>query len=327
LSSPNKLEYGRAHGGGEERRFLRRSQNRAAIPDLRSGNHHRHFRRAYQPLVVSGQYIIPSSRLNPTARNIANFYDLPNTAGAADDTGNYFTTGPEWDHYYNHIFRVDHNFSEKNRMFVRGDVTGRDQNFGYLFNGANGDNLLQHNRGAAIDDVYTITPQFLLNVRYSYTRFLYFQHPLQLGMDLPSLGFSPQFVAQAKSEGPLGYRLPVINISGYSPLSVAQGSAVNPNEQHYDTHDLGVNFTRVVRAHNMRFGLGYRVNRQDNYNLGSASGTFSFDTTYTRGPNDTSAGAPWGKAWPPSFSGCLALVSNQRLHGRTIDRFGPLFSG
>ncbi|HEY3840586.1 MAG TPA: carboxypeptidase-like regulatory domain-containing protein [Bryobacteraceae bacterium] len=172
--------------------------------------------------------IIPTSRINPTARNIANFYSAPNTLGAADDSDNYFTTGPEWDHYYNHIFRIDHNFSEKNRMFVRGDVTGRDQNFGYLFNGADGDNLLQHNRGAAIDDVYIISPQFLLNTRYSYTRFLYFQHPLQLGMDLTALGFSPQFVQQAEAQGPLGYRLPIINISGYAALSVSQGSAVNP---------------------------------------------------------------------------------------------------
>jgi hypothetical protein len=46
----------------------------------------------------------------------------------------------------------------------------------------------------------------------------------------------------------------------------------------------------------MRFGLGYRVNRQNNYNVGSAPGTFTFDTTYTRGPNDTSAGAPMGQS-------------------------------
>lgn len=236
--------------------------------------------------------IIPLSRFNPTARNISNFWDLPNAAGAADDSNDWFSTGPEWDHYYNHIFRVDHNFSERNRIFVRGDATGRHQQFGVQFGGADGDDLIQWNRGAAIDDVYTISPEFLVNTRYSYTRFLYFQHPLQLGMDLAALGFSPQFVALAQDQGPLGYRLPVINVSGYGSLS----TTANPNELHYDTHDMAVNFTRIIHAHTARFGVGYRVNRQDNYSMTNASGTFTFDTTWTRGPSDTSAGAPMGQS-------------------------------
>jgi len=235
--------------------------------------------------------IIPQSRLNATARNVANFWDLPNQPGAADDSDNWFSTGPEWDHYYNHIFRVDQNFSERNRLFVRGDATSRIQELDYHFNGADGSHLTQFNRGAAIDDVYIISPQFIVNTRYSFTRFLWLQTPMQVGMDLLGLGFSQQFVNQILQQGPSAERLPSMTVTGYGPLS----TTANFNHQAFNTHDLGVNFTRIVHAHTVRFGVAYRVYQTNSVNLGASSGTFTFANNYTRGPADTSAGAPMGQ--------------------------------
>lgn len=235
--------------------------------------------------------IIPLNRLNPTARNIANFWDAPNQQGAADDTDNWFSTGPEWDHYYNHIFRVDQNFSEKNRVFVRGDATKRYQEFDYHFNGADGSHLVQYNRGIGIDDVYIISPAFVVNARYSYTGFLWLQTPMQVGMDLAGLGFSQSFVNQIGQQGPLALRLPSITVTGYGPLS----TTANLNHQHFNTNDMAVNFTKIAHAHTMKFGAGYRIYQTNSVNLGASSGTFTFGSNYTRGPLDTSAGAPMGQ--------------------------------
>ena len=252
--------------------------------------------------------IIPASRINPTARNIANYWTPPTQPGAADDSDNYFSTGPEWDHYYNYIFRIDQNFGEKHRLFVRADFTRRYQEFDVRFNGAEGSHLVQYNRAAAIDDVYIINPQFIMNTRYSFTGFLWLQTPLQVGTDLSALGFSRGFVNQIESQGPLADRLPSLTVTGYGPLS----TTANLNHQHFNTHDMAENFTKVFHAHTTRFGVAYRVYQQNSVNLGASSGTFTFATNYTRGPLDSSAGAPMGQTMASSLlgiptSGSLAL--------------------
>ena len=72
-----------------------------------------------QPLAGN---IIPSSRINPVARKIADLWDPPNQPGTIDGRDNWTTPGPEWDKYYNHVFRIDHNLSDKQRFFVRGNL-------------------------------------------------------------------------------------------------------------------------------------------------------------------------------------------------------------
>lgn len=234
--------------------------------------------------------MIPAARINPTARNIANYWDAPNQQGAADDTDNWFSTGPEWDHYYTHIFRVDQNFSAKHRMFMRGNVSRRIQEYDYRFHGANGTFWVLYNRAAAIDDVYIISPQFIVNTRYSFNRFLRYVTPVAVGTDLSGLGFSRNYVDQVASQGPLAMTLPTIKVNGYGAL----GTSGNRRE-HFNTHDMAESFTRVLHAHTARFGVQYRVYQTNSERTGTASGTFTFGTNWTRGPLDTSAGAPMGQ--------------------------------
>jgi outer membrane receptor protein involved in Fe transport len=68
------------------------------------------------------------------------------------------------------------------------------------------------------------------------------------------------------------------------------------NFRYNDIHDLAANLTRMVRSHTMRFGAGFRDYRENAFNFGQSSGAFSFGTTWTRGPLDTSPGAPMGQS-------------------------------
>lgn len=241
--------------------------------------------------------VIPANRLNATARKIAGYWDPPNQTGTADGTGNWGTVGPEWDRYFNHIFRVDHNFSQKHRVFWRGNGSKRKQQHDARFNEGCGTYLLLYTRGLAFDDVYIFNPQFLVNTRYSYTRYSANQLPLQIGTDLLGVGFSKTFVDQIRPFGPLAVRLPRITVSGYGSLGVGpSNNDVTYFNEHNDTHDFAVNFTRVLHAHTIRFGTAYRVLRENMYNLGQSSGSFTFSTNWTRGPFHNSVAAPMGQS-------------------------------
>ncbi|MEJ7607281.1 MAG: hypothetical protein WKF37_13700 [Bryobacteraceae bacterium] len=63
--------------------------------------------------------IIPPNRIDPVARNILTYYAQPNTAGTREGRNNYTQNNKDLEDYYVHFGRVDHAFSENNRMYVR----------------------------------------------------------------------------------------------------------------------------------------------------------------------------------------------------------------
>ncbi len=240
-----------------------------------------------QPLAGN---IIPANLINPAARKIADLWDLSNQAGTIDGTNNYTKAKNAHDVYYNHIVRIDHNLSNAQRFFARVNVTEMDRDENFRHNMAVGNKYLRWNRGAAIDHVYTLSPQFFVNTRYSYTRFIESVPSLQYGWDLAGLGFSSTFINQIKQVDPRLLRLPRIQVSGHSDLS-AQGDAPRYN----DTHDVAANLTTIARAHTLRYGVAYRVYRENAYSRDYASGSLAFGTSWTRGPLDTSPSAPMGQ--------------------------------
>src|SRR5262249_22825509 len=62
------------------------------------------------------------------------------------------------------------------------------------------------------------------------------------------------------------------------------------------SHDTAANFIPLVRSHTLRFGVGYRVYRENLLSPGQSAGQMNFGTEWTRGPLDTSAAAPMGQS-------------------------------
>ncbi|MEK7403469.1 MAG: TonB-dependent receptor [Acidobacteriota bacterium] len=234
--------------------------------------------------------VIPANLINPVARKIAALWDLPNQTGTRDGVNNYRKAKNALDIYYNHIVRIDHNVSAKQRFFARGNVTEMDRDENIRHNGAWGNKFLRWNRGLAFDHVYVFSPQFFLNTRYSFTRFIEGTPPLQGGWDLAGMGFSSTFINQINQVDPRGLKLPRIEVSGYHNLAEQ-----DIDRRHDDIHDVAANLTTMVHSHTMRYGVGYRVRRENNFNLDQSSGRFDFGTTWTRGPLDTSPSAPMGQ--------------------------------
>jgi hypothetical protein len=170
-------------------------------------------------------------------------------------------------------------------MFTEMD---RDENLRH--NLAFGNKYLRWNRGAGFDHVYVVSPKLFINTRYSYARFIENVPPLQNGWDLAGLGFSPQYINQINAVDPRAIRLPRIQVGGYSELSTATNAPF-----HNDTHDAATNLTTISGAHTLRYGAAFRTYRENRYDFGHSSGSFAFGTNWTRGPLDTSPGAPMGQ--------------------------------
>src|SRR4051794_10991615 len=237
--------------------------------------------------------MIPANRINPVSANIASLWDSPNQPGTVDGTNNYTKGKNAQDTYWNHIVRLDHNFSDKQRLYVRTNFTSLQRPENIRHNSAVGDNFFRYNRGFAVDDVYTISPRFFVNARYTLTRFITGNDTYQEDFDLAALGFSSTYINQINAVDPRYYKLPNINVSGYSSL----GGVSSKNSAVTDIHEAAVNFTSMLGAHALRYGFVYRVYRRNNFNLGNSAGNFNFDTTWTRGPLNNSASAPMGQSF------------------------------
>jgi hypothetical protein len=235
--------------------------------------------------------IIPANRIDPVAKKILAYFPLPNQPGTADGRQNYFTTQKIDRSNRNFLARVDHNFNENHRLFVR-----YTQNYQYdttvqFEGGATGTIAEQPGRGIAVDDVYTFSPTLVLNLRYSVSHQTPVAGRLTNGFDLLSLGFPQSLVNEINAKNnPAGISFPSININGYTSIGQDGGA-----ERSIYYHVFGGTVTKVIGNHSLKIGGEYRLQRENGFSFGNVAPTFTFGEAYTRGPLDNSPIAPIGQ--------------------------------
>ncbi len=233
--------------------------------------------------------IIPSNRIDPIAKNILALYPLPNQAGTTDGRNNYFTSGRTTEDYWTTIGRFDHAFSEKDRMFIRGnrDFWLEDKNHNFLYDATskniNGIYLNRINRAIALDEVHMFTASLVLQFRYGFTAQEFPERRVSQGFDITSLGFSPAFAALFPKD-----KAAVPNISVGS-LSALSGSESGDGTATSLSHAVSGNFTWMKGNHNVRFGPDFRVYRVfSDRHSGDDAPILSFSSLWGTGPLDNS---------------------------------------
>ena len=230
--------------------------------------------------------IIPASRIDPSAKNILKYYPAPNQAGTADFLNNYARTRQDSQDLYQPVARVDHNFSEKYRLFGRYSHSNFYGHFDKLIADSNvrGRRRRRPHRGVALDNVVVLNPQMVLDLRYGFTWFQEYQSFDNMGWNLKEFGLPDWLINQLD---PRGISFPVIDVSGMLQLGNDGGFA-----QKYYTHSLlaVTNWTKSV--HGIKWGFDGRLMMENSKNYGNVSPSYSFANTYTRGPLDNSPGAP-----------------------------------
>ena len=236
-----------------------------------------------QPLAGN---VIPANRLNPVALNYLQYWPLPNQPGGADGANNYFATAAQKDNFNSYIGRLDYNVSARHKLFFAVRHNMRNSFEQSFFNNiARGRNFLRDAWGLMLDDVYTLTPTTVLNVRLNWTRFREERRLLSAGMDITALGF-PAWLAAAS---PLRV-LPRIDIDRFAQLSDS-----NHNVTPLDVYHLFPSLANVVNRHSLKFGADLRLSRESNYSPSNSAGRYQFATNWTRGPLDSASSAPLGQ--------------------------------
>ena len=95
-----------------------------------------------------------------------------------------------------HVVRVDHAFSESNRVFLRvHNDDWMNTKIDYYPNGLNRVVLGRSNKGIALDNVQVVSPTMVLNLRYGITYQDFPENRITRGYDLSKLGFSQQLTS------------------------------------------------------------------------------------------------------------------------------------
>lgn len=239
-----------------------------------------------QPLAGN---IIPASRIHPVAKQLVDYWPLPNVAGTADGLNNYYRPRRSSDKFGSYNGRVDHNMTERYRIFGRYYKTSQVWTGGarVFDNPVTGALLHRDSQGGGLDQVYTFSPAVLLNVRYSFARYIQYNQPYSFGFDLTTLGL-PASLQSALD--PAAMQFPNITADSYQALG-----AGNNNRNITNYHVIAGDITWTKGTHSLRFGAEQRIYREHNYNFAGGAPTFDFGAAWTRGPLDTSPAAPIGQ--------------------------------
>jgi len=219
--------------------------------------------------------LIPTSRLSNVARNILNLYPTPQRSGIVNNLDSVASSSDD-DRQYS--VRLDHNFSDRSRLFGRYSNLTNDHyepNFWNSVSSPGGYNQFIRSHVFVLDQINTLSPTMVLNFRYGFARQRNFRDPYSLGTDLRSLGFSDLYASQVQEN-----YLPTISINGFSGNN--EGS--NQRFTRY-SHNVAAALSWVHNAHTVKFGYDGRVFLDHNSTLSNPAGGYSFGTNFTNGPN------------------------------------------
>ena len=236
--------------------------------------------------------IIPANRISAVARAIMDFYPLPNQPGTSDGANNFTNpTAVAFETYYTATTRVDHNLSDRHRIYGRfsWDFWEEEKNDRFD-NLATGIFLNRKNRVFAIDDAYTIKNNLLMNVRGGFTRQLFPERRRSQGFDLASLGFADSLVSLVPAASATFPNIGFDNYEDFGTWESGDGFFTT------DVYNVTGSVIWLVGNHNMKFGTEYRRYVEHSSRFPTAvSPTIAFGTNWTRGPLDNSATAPRGQ--------------------------------
>ena len=239
--------------------------------------------------------IIPPSRISSIAKNYLQYYVLPNQLGNPNGQANYLSNSDgERNSFYNVIGRLDVSLSDRHKFFFVARHNLRTGNGGNAFGKPVNDNptatvgLKRLNWGYTVDDVYTISPTFLMNTRLNWTRFVEPRRNFSLGYDSASLGLPAYLSAAAPRK-----ILPKVSFS--SSTSFTNLGDTGGVEFPFDTFQIFESLTKIQGKHSLKFGMDLRQQRESQIDYGFSNGSFVFGNSWTNGPLDNSAGAPIGQ--------------------------------
>jgi hypothetical protein len=227
--------------------------------------------------------IIPATRFDPVALNLLKLYPAPNVTGdPVTGANNLNLSFHDLIMQKGFVARIDHRFNDNHSVFLR--YFWRHQT-----NPSRGNlkdmvtESIEHRNafGLGFGDTYVFSPTTLLNFHVGVSRYWDPTVAADLGYDMSQLGLPASFTRALVVQA-----IPEVIITNYQSLSNTTKSSTTAE----DIYTVGGALTKVVGRHNLRIGGEARVMRSYVGTEGvDAAGAFSFDSTFTQGPNPQAA--------------------------------------
>jgi len=234
---------------------------------------------------------IPASQLNAIAQKYLQFYPSPivTSLTRADGIQNFANTSNTVDGYTNEFGRMDLNLGMRTRTYFNVRHTDYSQTKNNYFNNiSTGSNLSRSNDGGSVDEVITLSPTNVLDIRANFTR-MYEDH------SAPSAGFDPtSFGFPAYLSGNSQYlQLPYITFAtnSFNPLGM-NGANLLPSQsaQVYTT------WVAIRGAHQIKVGADFRQYRLNYMTFGNSTGNMAFTAnTWVRSASNASSAVATGQ--------------------------------
>jgi hypothetical protein len=275
---------------------------------------------------------IPSNRIDRVAAAYAAYYPLPNRPGTVS---NYFTNQLRPYDYNGGMGRVDHNFTDTNRLYVTTYWNKRQEDRynwaqdaanatdGGVINGFEITKGFDYRTNTGTTGGYTsaLRSNLLLDVRGSWSRFGEYRDPSS-EFDPAQLGFASSAVSAMN-----GFKyLPLMTLGAFSTtnenstiasLGSRRSDFGDGFNRPLNTYSFAPTVTRVWGDHTPRAGYDLRIQEWAITNNGFPGGRFQFNGAYTRA-NNTAATNDRAQSWaqfllglPTSTTGAVATPGTQ----------------
>ena len=264
--------------------------------------------------------VIPQNQLSPIALAYLKYYDSPNIVPTrADGFQNYGSNAVTTDNYNNQMGRLDYNMSDRSRLAFnirRTDYSQAKNN--YFNNIAEGSLLYRQNWGATIDEVYTINPTNVLDVRFNYTRMAESHAAPSAGFDPTSLGF-PTYLAATSTY----LQMPIISFNSNSGFQQLGSSPSGSDRIPSQSFQLYASWVRVMGNHSLKFGTDDRQYRLNTFTAGASAGQFTFGNNWVKASSSASSTVVIGQDFASFLLGLPTTGSSSTFD---LNTFGSWYS-
>lgn len=223
------------------------------------------------------------------------YIPLPNvTPKKADGLSNYSVAPNTPDNFSNEMGRVDYNMSDKSRLFF--DIRHTDylqEKNNYFDNISTGSILFRTNWGASVDEVYTINPTNIIDMRINFTR-------MNEGHDVPSTGFDPTalgFPSYMAANSPY-LQMPVLGFAGSAGNGFQQigNTGTQADRLPSQSFQLFPTWVTTKGSHTLKFGGDFRQYRLNTFSAKNSTGAFSFNgNNWVRASSGASSTVAFGQ--------------------------------
>ena len=225
--------------------------------------------------------VIPAKMMDSIGKNLIGLYPEPNTPGdPVTGLNNYTATLVYPSPSYQYDIKIDHNFSDSNRVSAR---YSRYDNVS-----TTPDPFLApqvsytHTHEGAVSDTWTISPKTLWTNRLNFHRYVN-TFGVTPTVDPLSLGFPKALIDNAWYETPK--TLPDISVPGYQGLVTDACCTTSLETDTQWTIDSVVD--KIIGSHELRFGGERRIFLNAYFQPGDTNGGFEFSPNTTMQSNNT----------------------------------------